>query len=180
MRKVGTMSECLRDLGIAFAEASAGDIVASQDAKDELVKRLVETNRSQCREGADSKGNLMLHLDYPGGYSVVAWHDESDRLTSGHITQGNFGFFGRTAEEMLEKLFQQDPIAPPPKLGDGQYLVCFREGDNGSVLTKIGRKIAFAEKNGPNAQKGEKWIVEIAGENPNKTVYFLRLVRKIS
>jgi len=57
--------------------------------------------------------------------------------------------------------------------------VRFRPARNGGVMTRVAGKVAFPARSwSPPPKEGEEWIVEIAGENPRGTVYFLRPVKR--
>lgn len=59
------------------------------------------------------------------------------------------------------------------------HIVEFIEGKNNSIITRINGKIAFLHKKSVQPQINEKWLVEIVGENKNKTVYFVKCLVKI-
>ena len=63
-------------------------------------------------------------------------------------------------------------------------IVEFERGRRGDAMTRIGGRVAFPDRRAwrgfPDPQVGDEWEVEIAGENPRGTVYFLRPIRRIS
>ena len=62
--------------------------------------------------------------------------------------------------------------------------VQFSPARDGGVMTKVDGRVAFPDRRlwrgRPQPQDGDIWEVEIAGENPRQTVYFLRPVRRVS
>jgi len=62
--------------------------------------------------------------------------------------------------------------------------VQFSPARDGGVMTKVDGRVAFPDRRlwrgCPQPQDGDIWEVEIAGENPRQTVYFLRPVRRVS
>jgi hypothetical protein len=58
-------------------------------------------------------------------------------------------------------------------------IVQFIAGKNGSPIAYIDRKVSFPPRDA-HVEEGEEYEVEVAGENPAKTVYFLKLIRRIS
>jgi len=59
------------------------------------------------------------------------------------------------------------------------YKVTFVPARNGGVMARVVGKVAFPARFwSPPPKEGEEWIVEIAGENPRGTVYFLRPVKR--
>lgn len=59
-------------------------------------------------------------------------------------------------------------------------IVTFLPARNGGVMAKINGRVAFPDRRWmPPPEEGDEWEVEVAGENPAKTVYFLTPVRKI-
>lgn len=68
----------------------------------------------------------------------------------------------------------------------GQKLtVRFRESEyNGRrgvrAAQKIDGRYSFPDRNGPQPQDGDIWEVEICGQNPNGTVWFLRCLKRVS
>lgn len=63
-------------------------------------------------------------------------------------------------------------------------IVEFSPARDGGVMTRIGGRVAFPDRRAwrgvPAPQPGDEWEVEVSGENPRGTVYFLRPVRRVS
>jgi hypothetical protein len=59
------------------------------------------------------------------------------------------------------------------------FVVTFQEAKGGGSMTIVNSRISFPERSGKQPNPGETWEVELAGENPKKTVYFLKLHHKI-
>lgn len=60
------------------------------------------------------------------------------------------------------------------------FKVTFTPARDGGVTARVEGRVAFPARRDPRASQvkpGETWEVEIAGENPRQTVYFLRLLR---
>lgn len=45
---------------------------------------------------------------------------------------------------------------------------------------RIGGKVSFPDRRGPQPQAGDVWTVEISGTNPNDSVYFVKCIQKES
>lgn len=80
-------------------------------------------------------------------------------------------------------------VVPTYNVKEGEkFVVLFVPADKGGVRAdlrvcvegKTGKRIAFPNKWGTQPQLGEEWECQIGGENPQKSVYFLKLLRKVS
>ncbi len=65
-----------------------------------------------------------------------------------------------------------------------RWIVDFERGRRGDVMTRIGGRVAFPDRRAwrgfPAPQAGDEWEVEVVGENPRGTVYFLRPIRRLT
>jgi hypothetical protein len=55
----------------------------------------------------------------------------------------------------------------------------FERGREGLPLTYCNGKVAFPDKRGPKPAIGSVWNCEVQGENPARTVIFLRLISEV-
>jgi hypothetical protein len=59
-------------------------------------------------------------------------------------------------------------------------IITFETGNNGKTIARIDGKISFPQRGGLRPDPGERWKVEIAGQNPKGTVNFLKCIAPLN